>query len=177
MTPSIFGPPTRCTFSSLARSAACGSRQKSRNRSCPTPPHRKSVVYFGAVRLRDRNFVSRLETSKFMDPASCSFSSNSAPPVAEPEHGLWSSTTTPVITTAAFTGRVGNIKPINLPWTSFPVTCPELNPIAQVWKFTRRRCLHNRYFDNLQDVIGADESEFATSTTRNDVLRRLCAIT
>jgi hypothetical protein len=46
-----------------------------------------------------------------------------------------------------------------------------------VWKLTRRRCLHNRYFDNLQDVIGAVESEFATWTTRNDVLRRLCAIT
>src|ERR1700723_717186 len=54
---------------------------------------------------------------------------------------------------------------------------PELNPIERVWKLTRRRCLHNRYFENLQDVISAVESEFATWTTRNDVLRRLCAIT
>jgi transposase len=58
-----------------------------------------------------------------------------------------------------------------------PAYSPELNPIERVWKLTRRRCLHNRYFDNLQDVIGAVESEFATWTTRNDVLRRLCAIT
>ena len=58
-----------------------------------------------------------------------------------------------------------------------PAYSPELNPIERVWKLTRRRCLHNRYFDNLQDVIRAVESEFATWTTRNDVLRRLCAIT
>jgi hypothetical protein len=32
--------------------------------------------------------------------------------------------------------------------------------------------IDNRSFDNLQDVIGGVESEFATWTTRNDVLRR-----
>jgi len=46
--------------------------------------------------------------------------------------------------------------------TPFAGASPELNPIERVWKLTRRRCLHNRYFDNLQDVIGAVESEFAT---------------
>ncbi len=49
-----------------------------------------------------------------------------------------------------------------------PQYSPELNPIELVWKLTRRRCLHNRYFENLQDVISAVESEFATWTTRND---------
>ena len=58
-----------------------------------------------------------------------------------------------------------------------PPYSPELNPIERVWKLTRRRCLHNRYFDHLQDVIAAVKSEFTTWTTRNDVLRRLCAST
>jgi len=58
-----------------------------------------------------------------------------------------------------------------------PPYSPELNPIARVWKLTRRRCLHNRYFENLKDIISAVESEFATWTTRNEVLRRLGAIT
>ena len=53
----------------------------------------------------------------------------------------------------------------------------ELNPLKRVCKLIRRRCLHNRYFENLQDVISAVESEFATWITRNDVLRRLCALT
>src|ERR1700723_1034734 len=58
-----------------------------------------------------------------------------------------------------------------------PPYSPELNPIERAWKLTRRRCLHNRYFDKLEDVISAVEAEFANWTTRNDVLRRLCAIT
>ena len=37
-------------------------------------PTRKSVGYFGAVRLRDGRFVFRLETGKLMDSASFSFS-------------------------------------------------------------------------------------------------------
>jgi hypothetical protein len=42
---------------------------------------------------------------------------------------------------------------------------------------TRRRCLHNRYFPRLDDVIVAVEAEFAQWTGRNGTLRRLCAIT
>jgi hypothetical protein len=39
------------------------------------------------------------------------------------------------------------------------------------------RALHNRYFANLQDVIDAVEVVFAGWPNRNEVLRRLCAIT
>jgi DDE superfamily endonuclease len=92
-----------------------------RTRSCCTPPTRKSVGYFGAVRLRDGRFVFRLETGKFNGPSFLQF--------------------------------------------------------LQQLRSASRRCPHNRCFDNLQDVIGAVESEFPTWTTRNDVLRRLCAIT
>jgi transposase len=58
-----------------------------------------------------------------------------------------------------------------------PPYSPELNPIERVWKLTRRRCLHNRYFENLKDIVSAAETEFANWTTRNEALRRLCAIT
>jgi transposase len=58
-----------------------------------------------------------------------------------------------------------------------PPYSPELNPIERVWKFTRRRCLHNRYFENLKDIIRAVEDEFVNWATANSVLRRLCAIT
>jgi transposase len=83
----------------------------------------------------------------------------------------------PVITTPACTDHGGTNTPPHFALDFLPAYSPELNPIERVWKLTRRRCLHNRYFDHLQDVIGAVESEFATWTTRNDVLRRLCAIT
>jgi transposase len=49
-----------------------------------------------------------------------------------------------------------------------PPYSPDLNPIERVWKLTRRRCLHNRYFANLQEVIEAVEAVFAGWTNRND---------
>jgi transposase len=58
-----------------------------------------------------------------------------------------------------------------------PPYSPELNPIERVWKLTRRLCLHNRYFERLDAVITAVESQFATWIKRNNTLRRLCAIT
>ncbi|MGH9771341.1 MAG: hypothetical protein ACRD4Q_06550, partial [Candidatus Acidiferrales bacterium] len=47
----------------------------------------------------------------------------------------------------------------------------------RVWKLTRRLCLHNRYFEKLDEVTAAVETQFASWTKRNDTLRRLCAIT
>ena len=57
-----------------------------------------------------------------------------------------------------------------------PSYSPELNPIERVWKLTRRRCVHNRYFPTLDEVIDAVESEFTLWARGNDTLRRLCAI-
>ena len=83
----------------------------------------------------------------------------------------------PVITTPACTDRGGNQHAHDFALDFLPPYSPELNPLKRVCKLIRRRCLHNRYFENLQDVISAVESEFATWITRNDVLRRLCALT
>jgi transposase len=141
-------------------------------------PTRKSVGYFGAVRLRDGRFVFRLETGKFNGPSFLQFLQQ-------------------LRSASCGTRRRGHghhrQRPLSpppdsrLPWREkhahrlaldfFPPYSPELNPIERVWKLTRRRCLHNRYFENLKDIITAVEAEFANWTTRNDVLRRLCAIT
>jgi len=57
-----------------------------------------------------------------------------------------------------------------------PAYSPELNPIERVWKFARRRCLHNRYFPQLERVIERVEWEFAAWARHSENLRRLCAI-
>ncbi|MBK5291584.1 MAG: transposase [Acidobacteriia bacterium] len=36
-----------------------------------------------------------------------------------------------------------------------PAYSTGLNPIERVWKLTRRRCLHNRCFPDLDNVIAA----------------------
>ena len=40
-----------------------------------------------------------------------------------------------------------------------PPYTPELNLIERVWKLTRRRCLQNRYFATLEEVIAAAEAK------------------
>ena len=139
-------------------------------------PTHKSVGYFGAVRWRDGRFVFRLETGKFNGPSFLNSSSNSAPPAAAPGDAV-------VVITDNAPYHPSRLR---LPWREkhahrlaldfFPPYSPELNPIERVWKLARPRCLHNCYFENLKDIITAVEAEFANWTTRNDVLRRLCAI-
>jgi transposase len=80
------------------------------------------------------------------------------------------------ITIRESTSHGGRSMPNTSSWIFFPPYSPELNPIARVWKLTRRLCLHNRYFEHLKFIVSAVEDEFANWTKRNDVLRRLCAI-
>ena len=58
-----------------------------------------------------------------------------------------------------------------------PPYSPELNPIERVWKLVRRRCLHNRYFPALDDVLAAIKPLFRIWSRPNTTLKRLCGIT
>ena len=140
-------------------------------------PTRRSVGYFGAVRLRDGKFLFCQETDRFNAVS------------------FWAFLRTLRRVSRAKGRRVIVISDnakyhharLHKPWrdlhaTDFaldylPPYSPELNPIERVWKLTRRRCLHNRYFAQLEEVIAAVETEFASWVTRNETLRRLCAIT
>jgi transposase len=139
-------------------------------------PTRRSIGYFGAVRLRDGKFHFCRETGKFNGMTFFSF--------------LKSLRRTSLRTRRRVVVITDNAKYhhalLHKPWREqradhfaldyLPPYSPELNPIERVWKLTRRRCLHNRYFSRLDDVIAAVELEFSQWTRRNDTLRRLCAI-
>ena len=140
-------------------------------------PTRKSVGYFGAIRLRDGKFLFQRETARFDAMTTWNFLRQLR------QCSRRAGRRVVVITDNAkyhhaklhATWRAEQAPEFLLSY--LPPYSPDLNPIERVWKLTRRLCLHNRYFENLQDVISAVESEFATWTTRNDVLRRLCVIT
>jgi transposase len=57
-----------------------------------------------------------------------------------------------------------------------PPYSPELNPIERVWKLIRRRCLHNRYFAILDDVVEAIDPTLRAWARPNITLQRLCGI-
>ena len=140
-------------------------------------PGRRSVGYFGAVRIRDGKFVYLRETGKFDGSSFLVFMKH-----------LWKTTSktdrrTIVITDNA---RYHHAK-MHQDWRKdrstrmafdfLPPYSPELNPIERLWKLTRRLCLHNRYFPTLDDVVAVAENQFGVWSKGNDTVRRLCAIT
>lgn len=139
-------------------------------------PTRKSVGYFGAVRLRDGKFVYRREDHKFNAETFLDFlkqlklsACRSGRRVvvlldnARYHHGKlhkeW---------------RALHCKQFRLDF--LPPYSPELNPIERVWKLTRRKCLHNVHFEQLYELTDAVESQFTIWSNSSQSLRTLCAI-
>ena len=60
--------------------------------------------------------------------------------------------------------------------TTFRRIARSWNPIERVWKLTRKLCIHDVYFPNLEAVITAVEAQFAQWAQGNETLRRLCSI-
>ena len=139
-------------------------------------PTRRSVGYFGAVRLRDGKFFFRRETDRFNAETFSAFlkalrcvSSHSGRRVL----------------VLADNARYHHAR-LHRPWREraterfalefLPAYSPELNPIERVWKLTRRQATHNRHFPALEGVIDAVEGRFAQWHHGSETLRRLCAI-
>lgn len=140
-------------------------------------PTRKSVKYFGAVRIGDGRFVFRREQGSF-DAATCHAFLRQ----------LWTVTRRSDRRAVVIADNAGyHHARLHEPWRRvrtrrlrlhfIPPYSPELNPIERVWKLTRRRRLHNRYFPKLETITQAVESLFAEWSLGNETLRRLCAIT
>lgn len=55
-----------------------------------------------------------------------------------------------------------------------PPYSPDLNPIEQVWRFTRREVTHNTYFANEQVLQDTLDSHFAIFRQPNEKLASLC---
>ena len=57
-----------------------------------------------------------------------------------------------------------------------PPYSPQLNPIERVWKQTRQKATHNRYFPALFDLVQAVQMQFSRWSLPNDTLTQLCTI-
>ena len=142
----------------------------------PHHPSRHSIGYFGAVRLRDGRFFFRHEAGKFNAITCWQF--------------LQALRVATIRTARRVVVIIDNARyhhaRLHREWRQqcaqrfaldfLPPYSPELNPIERAWKLTRRLCLHNRYFPQLDEVILAAETEFVNWTKPNNTLRRLCAI-
>ena len=141
-------------------------------------PTRKSVGYWGAVRLRDGAFVSRRETDSFNGQTCLGF--------LQQLYARSRRSARDRVVVIADNAKFHHAT-LHQPWREaharrfaldfLPPYSPELNPIERVWKLTRRKRLHNRYFATLDEVISSVEAQFQQWASPNAALRRLCAIT
>jgi transposase len=139
-------------------------------------PGRKSVGYFGAVRLRDGLGLFQKETGMFDGMTFWSFLRHLH--LASHQNGR----RVIVITDNA---KYHHAK-LHQQWRQqqapdfvldyLPPYSPELNPIERVWKRTRRNCVHNVYFAQLHLLVEKVEKQFLRWSEPNAELAQLCAI-
>lgn len=142
----------------------------------PHHPTRKSVGYFGAVRLRDGTFLRRQESGKFNAETFWQFLLQ----LFEQSHSAGKR-----VILIVDNARYHHAK-LHRDWRQacddsfhlnyLPPYSPDLNPIERVWKLTRKLCIHDHYFGHLSEVVQAVETQFEQWTDGHETLRKLCAI-
>jgi transposase len=139
-------------------------------------PGRKSVGYFGAVRLRDGlglfqkepemfegmtfwNFLQRLRLAGARSGRRVIAITDNAKYHHAKMHQEWRERQAPEFVLDYLSSY-----------------SPGLNPIERVWKRTRRNCVHNVYFPTLHPLVERVEEQFAKWSEPNAELARLCAM-
>lgn len=140
-------------------------------------PTRKSVAYFGAVRLRDGKLLFKREEERFNAMSFHIFLKHLR------RISYMSRRRIVVIIDNA---KYHHAK-LHADWRKaneprfvlnfLPPYSPDLNPIERLWKLTRRLCVHNRYFPTLDDVTATVELQFNSWSAGSKTVRNLCAFT
>lgn len=137
-------------------------------------PTRKSAALFGAVNIRSGRLITML-TPKFNAETFELFLHKLM------RHRKRSGKTVVIIDNAPYHHATA-LKPLLNKYNNLlkldylPPYSPELNPIERVWKFLRRRCTHNQYFDTLEKLIQAVEKQLIIWDKPNSTLQKLCGI-
>lgn len=137
-------------------------------------PTRKSIAYFGGVRIVDGRFVSQ-KSEIFNAKSFKTFL----------QKLLRSRNRRKKILVILDNARYHHARDLR-PWLKtnrnhiellfLPPYCPDLNPIERVWKLARRLCTHNQYFKSLENLINVVGKQFKIWRKPNITLKLLCAI-
>ena len=143
---------------------------------CRHHPTRKSVGFFGAVRLRDGRLITCRELARFDGDTCWAFLRH-----LECRSRVQGKRVVVITDNAKY-----HHAKLHADWRQehepdfhlhfLPPYSPQLNPIERVWKLTRRSCLHNQYFPELESVVRAVDEHFALWSRPNPTLRRLCSM-
>jgi len=139
-------------------------------------PWRKSVGYFGAVRLRDGLGLFQKENDKFNGMTFWNFLQPLRQLSAQSQRRVVVITDNAKYHHARLHQDWREQQAPDFVLDYLPPYSPELNPVERVWKRTRRNCVHNVYFPTLQALVEKVERQFAKWSKPNDELARLCQI-
>ena len=139
-------------------------------------PTRKSVGYYGAMRLRDGKLLHKREINSFNAETYWTFMKKLR---------QISSHSGRRVLVLVDNARYHHAK-LHAKWREgcsdrfaqlfLPPCSPDLNPIERVWKLTRPLSTHNRYFATIDQVAEVVEVQFKLWSKPNKTLKRLCAI-
>jgi hypothetical protein len=143
---------------------------------CRHAPTRKSISFFGAVRLKDGKLVMSRPEGMFNAITCWDFlrklerigRKNGRKVIVIIDNARYHHATLHA------TWRTDVAAHFQLHF--LPPYSPELNPIERVWKLIRRCCLHNQYFPALECVVAAIQPRLHAWSRPNVTLRRLCGI-
>lgn len=135
-------------------------------------PTRRSVGYFGAVRLRDGKFVYSREEGKFNGEAFWSFLKKLRKASCHSGKKVVVISNNARYHHARLHKKYCENCACRFDLDFLPPYSLDLNPIERVWKLTRRCCTHNVYFSTLGSIADAVENQFAEWTRSSSILKK-----
>lgn len=139
-------------------------------------PGRKSVGYFGAVRLRDGLGVFQKESGRFNGMTFWTFLQRLRQASGQSGRSVVVITDNAKYHHATLHRAWREQQAPEFVLDYLPPYSPELNPIERVWKRTRRKCVHNVYFSKLELLVEKVDTQFLLWSEPNEELAQLCAI-
>lgn len=139
-------------------------------------PTRKSVGYFGAVRLRDGKFLAIQEPKQFDAKTTWSFYRQLRKVSRRSGRRVVVIVDNARFHHARMHREWREAQEPDFQLLFLPPYSPDLNPIERIWKLVRRLCLHNRYFPKLELVAETVECQFAQWRIASPTLTKLCKV-
>jgi len=137
-------------------------------------PGRKSVGYYGAVRLRDGKGFFQQEPEMFDGATFWSFLRQLENASQEVGRRVMVIIDNAKYHHAKLHAAWRQEQQARFALDFLPPYSPELNPIERVWKRARRNRLHNVYFPKLTLVVQAVQEQFTKWSAPNAELAALC---
>ena len=139
-------------------------------------PTRKSISYFGAVRLGDGRLVTSQPEGRFDAKTCWSFLRKLRKSSRRRGRRVIVILDNARYHHANLHAEWRRLQQPDFVLLFLPPYSPNLNPIERVWKLLRRLWIHNRYFPTLAELAQIVDAQFAAWSRPNSKLCKLCSI-